>query len=963
MKQKCFNKSNVIFIFISIFNLIVASLFSPLLSLATNTNDFILIAKSKDSVKYIDLETFQFQSENPYLGSAYNFPYHLAPSSVGGEKLIAKSTYDKSLGIFLNSIKNPFNTNLEIHSYKNEAQATSTLILKDGSTVSKKVLAKDIGISQIAEPLGWLSSTEILVASRLFTIDVYTSFYKFNVETGKIITVLPGLNNIGINKIILAPNQDVLLLKEKTIKTIDTETSSVNSEMEISFELDSLMVIVNSSDAYNIGNYLQSHSNQYPTVKSAFRFLYWPIPSNFQIGCDFYGCYEGHKGIDMDVSDNDDTPIYAAESGTVVAIENTKVYGFERNPADGYGNFVKIQHSNGYYTIYAHLTKSLRVGVGENVKVGQLLGYSSNSGYTCGYEPATSGCGGYGGTWKHLHFEVRDSNENYLNPHDYLLKNSSGSYISALEAFPINLTGLQKWINSYGSGVGGWDTSRYIRTSADVNGDGSADIVAFGEDGVFVSLSKKTTYSNPVVWHDNFAYADGWRVEKHPRMVADVNGDKKTDIVGFGEDGVFVALSDGTKFGNSIVWSDNFAFNDTWSTESHIRTIADVNGDGKGDIVGMGHWGTDVALSDGTKFGAPTTWHDNFAYMDGWRVETNPRVVTDVNGDRKADVIGFGADGVFVSLSDGTKFGNAVVWHDSFGVNDTWSVDSHVRTIADVNGDGRGDIVGIGHWGTEVALSDGTKFGVVTTWHDNFAYMDGWRVETNPRVVTDVNGDRKADVIGFANDGVYVASSNGRRFVSNRIPTNPSLSTNRIAENKSIGTTVGVLSSTDVDSGETFTYTLVSGTGSTDNNSFSISGNTLKTTKKFNYEVKNSYSIRIRTTDSKGLYFEKVFKISVTNVNEAPTKAKTPAPANGSINMVSTTTLKWVASTDPEKDTVKYDVYLGTSATALKRVSLNQTTLTFKPTLKSKTKYFWRIDAKDSKGLVTKGSVWNFTTK
>ena len=67
---------------------------------------------------------------------------------------------------------------------------------------------------------------------------------------------------------------------------------------------------------------------------------------------------------------------------------------------------------------------------------------------------------------------------------------------------------------------------------------------------------------------------------------------------------------------------------------------------------------------------------------------------------------------------------------------------------------------------------------------------------------------------------------------------------------------------------DTFTYTLVSGTGSTDNTSFAISGSTLQTAAIFNFEAKNSYSIRLRTTDQGGLWFEKAFTISVTNVYE-----------------------------------------------------------------------------------------------
>ena len=62
-------------------------------------------------------------------------------------------------------------------------------------------------------------------------------------------------------------------------------------------------------------------------------------------------------------------------------------------------------------------------------------------------------------------------------------------------------------------------------------------------------------------------------------------------------------------------------------------------------------------------------------------------------------------------------------------------------------------------------------------------------------------------------------------------------------KNVAIGTTIGGLSTTDLDSGDTHTYTLVSGTGDTDNASFSISGANLLTNTALDYETKNSYSI------------------------------------------------------------------------------------------------------------------------
>lgn len=105
----------------------------------------------------------------------------------------------------------------------------------------------------------------------------------------------------------------------------------------------------------------------------------------------------------------------------------------------------------------------------------------------------------------------------------------------------------------------------------------------------------------------------------------------------------------------------------------------------------------------------------------------------------------------------------------------------------------------------------------------------------------------------------------------NEAPTALALSNASVLENAASGTAVGTLAGTDADAGDTHTYTLVSGTGSTDNASFTITGTTLSTAAVFNFEAKNSYAVRVRVTDAGGLSFERAFTISVTDVNEAPT--------------------------------------------------------------------------------------------
>lgn len=111
----------------------------------------------------------------------------------------------------------------------------------------------------------------------------------------------------------------------------------------------------------------------------------------------YYPSGKYHGAVDFGVSVG--TPVYAAADGIVV----TSTWG----GSDSYGYYIKIEHYNGLYTLYAH-GSSLVAKVGQEVKQGQLIMYSGNTGNSTG---------------PHLHFEVRvapGGYNNMVNPLNYL---------------------------------------------------------------------------------------------------------------------------------------------------------------------------------------------------------------------------------------------------------------------------------------------------------------------------------------------------------------------------------------------------------------------------------------------------------------------------------------------------------------------------------------------------------------
>jgi len=119
-------------------------------------------------------------------------------------------------------------------------------------------------------------------------------------------------------------------------------------------------------------------------------------------------------------------------------------------------------------------------------------------------------------------------------------------------------------------------------------------------------------------------------------------------------------------------------------------------------------------------------------------------------------------------------------------------------------------------------------------------------------------------------DNVTVNGTIEEQGGGNEAPTDLALSSATVAENEPVGTTVGVLDTTDPDTGDTFTYTLVAGSGAADNGSFSISDSNLLTAASFNYESKSNYTVRIRTTDQGSLWYEEVLPLTITDVWEPP---------------------------------------------------------------------------------------------
>lgn len=86
------------------------------------------------------------------------------------------------------------------------------------------------------------------------------------------------------------------------------------------------------------------------------------------------------------------------------------------------------------------------------------------------------------------------------------------------------------------------------------------------------------------------------------------------------------------------------------------------------------------------------------------------------------------------------------------------------------------------------------------------------------------------------------------------------------------------------------------------------------------------------------------------------------SPINGSIDVNISSNLDWTGGDPDAEDTVTYQVYFGTNESP-PLASGNQSQISYEPSLKFGTQYYWRVVARDNHGMAVSGPTWNFITR
>lgn len=296
-----------------------------------------------------------------------------------------------------------------------------------------------------------------------------------------------------------------------------------------------------------------------------------------------------------------------------------------------------------------------------------------------------------------------------------------------------DLRGASAW-GGYGYGQGLW-------LPVDVNGDGRTDLAHRWDQGVNTWISNGDgTYAIQGVVRPGYGFEQGtW-------LVGDIDGDGKSDLVHRWNQGLngWISNGDGTwdvhgggDGGAGYAWNDG-----TW-------VAGDVNGDGRTDMIHRWSGGVNTWLSNGD---GTFNWIRGYQAWPDYGYAQGNWLVADLNGDGKADLVHRWEHGLnsWISNGDGS-YSIKGTENNGYGFGQgTWM-------SGDVNGDGKTDMIhrwdlGVNTW---LAKGDGTWDLKGTSAWAGYGYGQGnW-------LSADVNNDGKTDVIHRWDQGVNTWISNG----------------------------------------------------------------------------------------------------------------------------------------------------------------------------------------------------------
>ncbi len=326
-----------------------------------------------------------------------------------------------------------------------------------------------------------------------------------------------------------------------------------------------------------------------------------------------------------------------------------------------------------------------------------------------------------------------------------------------------------------------FDATSEVRATGDFDGNGTTDLVLTNYEALAV-LTR-----GPEVWRtlaqaNNGTPFGNWNVNSRKDRIhgtGDFNGDGKANLVVTSDWGIgilrhqaptsagalmtaprgtltsLMMAPSGTRFGN---WNFN-AKTDT------IHGIADINGDGKADLVVTSGWGIAVLTLSGSTL-TPLVMAPNTTRFGNWNFVASANTIHgfgDFDGDGKQDILITSGWGMAVLRWHNNSLTTLVMhpYGTRFGAWNYAKADQLVG-IGDFDGDRKADLLIRSHWGFGILTRQGDTLDVVAM-HQSGTRLGAWNVDTrlDQLIITrDLNANGRDELLIRSGWGTGVIERN-----------------------------------------------------------------------------------------------------------------------------------------------------------------------------------------------------------
>jgi hypothetical protein len=328
-----------------------------------------------------------------------------------------------------------------------------------------------------------------------------------------------------------------------------------------------------------------------------------------------------------------------------------------------------------------------------------------------------------------------------------------------------------------GTRFGGWllnTADNRFDLIGDFDGDGRVEMLVSSPWGLGLLRKDAGTFT-PIVMAPNGTRFGDWLLNTGDNRfgpIGDFDGDGRDEILVTSPWGIGILKLSGATFASIMMAANGTRFGG-WllnTADNRFSPVGDLDGDRRDELVVTSPWGIGMLKLSGATMSAPMM-APNGTRFGGWLLNTSDNhIVTlaDLDGDGRADIVitspwGIGVLGLSgatliakMMAPNGTRFGGWLLN----------TLDNRIVCAADLDGDGRRELFVTSPWGLGVFKLAGGTFNVPAM-APNGTRFGGWLLNTADNrfdAVSDFNGDNRDDLLVTSPWGLGILRFTGAGF-------------------------------------------------------------------------------------------------------------------------------------------------------------------------------------------------------